>query len=447
MHPALGIRSLDGFQRKVFDALARSEAQVTQAEIAKRLGVDARSQATISRTLAALIARGLVAKTGETKGARFRLTPDARWFNLAAGQRTPVPYDPARIGGYQPNQTRWLAPELANQMRVAAGSPMALEPATYTKEIAERFLIEMSWASSALEGNTYSLLETEVLIKYAEKAVGRSVEEAQMILNHKDAIGFVVDRIDTLPFDVQTVQRLHALLMRGLVRQENLGGFRSHEVGISNSAYRPTTDRIELASATSEMIYKASQVDDPFESSFLMLVGSAYLQAFADGNKRLGRLLSSIPLLKAGYAPLSFVGVDKQEYHAGMISWYELGDPRWVAGAIVKGYEFSAPSYHVATLTKRTLRSVEIKERKRFDAAVTNFMKAFSEGDERSPSEYAGTVFAELEEADREILVESFAQAIGVMDEIKATAYGVPNDVVEAYLTRRDSPPTGPGSP
>jgi hypothetical protein len=111
------------------------------------------------------------------------------------------------------------------------------------------------------------------------------------------------------------------------------------------------------------------------------------------------------------------------------------------AGAIVKGYEVSAPFYHVATLTKRTLRSIEIRERKRFDVAVTDFMKAFSEGEQRSAREYAGTVFANLEEADREVLVESFEQTISTMDEIKAAAYGVPNDVVEAYFTRKGSPP------
>jgi len=104
----------------------------------------------------------------------------------------------------------------------------------------------MSWASSALEGNTYSLPETEALIKYAETAGGKSELEVQMILNHKQAIGWVLDNIDTVEVTPETAMRLHAMLMRGLVRQDKLGAIRNEPVSISTSSYIPAPDRADL---------------------------------------------------------------------------------------------------------------------------------------------------------------------------------------------------------
>lgn len=442
MHPALAIRALDGLDRQIFQVLARNpNAASSQGQLARQLGANPPSQPTISRALARLINAGIVEKSGTTRNAAFRITPDAAWFAVPDQRRTRIPYDPGRIGSYDPEAAPWLPAAAAATMRAAVPSDgLMLDPQTYSREIGERFLIEMSWASSAMEGNTYSLLETEILIKYAEKAVGRSAEEATMILNHKDAIGWVLDNIEEMTVDAATAFRLHALLMRGLVHPGNLGSVRQHGVGITNTAYVPSEDRIELSMGLSELCARAGRASDPFEASFALLVGTAYLQAFADGNKRLGRLLSNIPLLKAGLPPISFVGVDRQAYAAGMISWYELADAGHVARAVAAGYEVSAPAYRVAAVSRRVPRSVEIRERARFDAELVRYMKAYADGDRTSASDHVDAAFAHVDPDDRVVLAGSFEEVLEAMDDVRAVAYGIPSDVYEAYRAAKDAP-------
>lgn len=283
-------------------------------------------------------------------------------------------------------------------MAEAAGhGSVELDPSTYTREIAERFLIEMSWASSALEGNTYSLPETEALIKYAEVAGGKSEIEVQMILNHKQAISWVIDNIATVQITPETVMRLHGMLMRTLVRQNNLGAVRREPVSITTSSYVPSADNADLAMALSELCWKSSKTIDPFEASFALLAGIAYLQPFIDGNKRTGRLLSNIPLLKAGLPPISFIGVGRAEYGIGMTTWYELGDPSYLSKSISEGYALTAPSYIVASATKRVPRSVEIRMRRRLDDAVRDFLTAASNDPLMSTHDFVASAFNDLE--------------------------------------------------
>lgn len=441
MHPALALRALDGLDRQIVQILIRNpDAGSNQSQIARHLGSNPPSQSTISRSLSRLADAGIIAKTGATRNASFRLTTEAAWFALPDRSRSRIAYDPERIGSYDAEKGPWLPEKQAMAMRAAASTGgLQLDAGTYAREIAERFMIEMSWASSALEGNTYSLIETEVLIKYAEKAVGRSAEEATMILNHKDAIGWLLENIDTVQIDATTAFRLHALLMRGLVNQVNLGSIRQHAVGITNTAYSPSEDRVELTIGLSELCVRASQAVDPFEASFALLIGTAYLQAFADGNKRLGRLMSSLPLLKAGLPPHSFVGTDRQAYSAGMISWYELADPSHIAQVVAEGYALTAPAYKVSSVSRRIPRSVEIRERFRFDAELVNFMKAYAEGNRKTPADHAEAAFAHLNVEDRVIISDSFWEVIEAMDDIKAVAYGIPKDVFESYQTARNS--------
>jgi len=437
MHPVLLVPDLQGIEKQIYDVLARRGAGMSQTKIISALSLSASSQSSVSRALSKLTARGLVEKSGTTRDAAFTLTPEARWFSVPGHLRPPVHYDAMRFEAYDPANQPWLAPEARALMAGSVGqAALDLDPSTYTREIAERFLIEMSWASSALEGNTYSLPETEALIKYAEVAGGKSEVEVQMILNHKQAISWVIDNIATVEITAETVMRLQAMLMRTLVRQNNLGAVRRDPVSITTSSYVPSSDHAELSMGLAELCWKASQTADPFEASFALLMGVAYLQPFIDGNKRTGRLLSNLPLLKAGLPPISFIGVGRAEYGIGMTTWYELGDTRHLSKAISEGYALTAPSYIVAAATKRVPRSIEIRMRRRLDEAVAEYLARAIADPVMTPQGFAAKAFADLEPEDQEIIVTSFADIIISINSMNCLAYGIDPALVERFLQR-----------
>lgn len=435
MHPVLRVPELQGLEKKIYETLVRRGGNgLSQAKIIQLLELAPSSQSSVSRALAKLGAAGLVEKSGTTRDASFSLTAEAKWFAIPGHLRPQVKYDPDRFGSYDPNVAPWLDPASHALMSESVGKgSLELDPSTYTREIAERFLIEMSWASSALEGNTYSLPETEALIKYAEVAGGKSEIEVQMILNHKQAIGWVIDNIATVEIAPETVMRLHAMLMRTLVRQNNLGAVRRDPVSITTSSYVPSSDHTELSMGLSELCWKASTAKDPFEASFALLAGIAYLQPFIDGNKRTGRLLSNIPLLKAGLPPISFIGVGRAAYGIGMTTWYELADTSHLGKAIAEGYAITAPSYLVATTTKRVPRSVEIRMRRRLDDAVAEYLSQAVASPDLMPSDFARDAFRELEGEDLDVIIQSFADIIAAINELNCVAYGVAPDLVEKY--------------
>lgn len=440
-HPALAIRSLTGLDKNVFDILARAKDQPpTQSEISEKLH-GAASQSSVSRSVARLMAEGLVEKFGTKRFAQFKATPEALWFSLPFNARPKVPFDPNRIGDYFSSRKSWLPAEAAARMKAA--SPVlapSIDAATFSREIAERFMIDLAYASSALEGNTYSHLETEVLIKYGESAGGHTAEEATMILNHKAAIGWIIEDIDRIRIEPDTAMRLHALLMRGLVRHDNAGAVRRHAVGISGSAYEPTADGSALSYGLAELCSAVSMREDSFEASFGLLAGLAYLQTFADGNKRLGRVMASIPLLKNGLAPLSFVGVDRSAYSAGMLSWYELADPTPLADAVAEGYETSAPAYAVAHAVKRVPRGIEIRERQRTNKVLADYLRAYVEGYRTEPFDFAFQQFRDLALDDRAHMATYVSEVVEALNESSAIAYGIDRELYASYVLARDQP-------
>ncbi|MBY3433690.1 hypothetical protein HFN89_05955 [Rhizobium laguerreae] len=435
MHPVLLVPELQGLEKAIYDTLVKRGANgLSQTKLIQVGGFTQSSQSSVSRGLAKLIAAGLVEKTGATRDSSFNLTPEARWFSVPSHIRPKVNFDPLRIQTYDPDSAPWLGKAAWDLMKNSAGANLVdMDPSTYTREIAERFLIEMSWASSALEGNTYSLPETEALIKYAEVAGGKSELEVQMILNHKQAIGWVIDNVSDVEITPETAMRLHAMLMRSLVRQNYLGSIRREPVQILNSAYVPSSDYAELSMGIAELCSKASKTKDPYEASFALLAGIAYLQPFIDGNKRTARLLSNIPLLKAGLPPISFIGIGRAEYGIGMTTCYELGDTSHLSRTISEGYALTAPSYVVASATKRVPRSIEIRMRTRLDEAVNDFLTAAADDVQLSPADFATEVFSDLGEADLGIIVESFEDVIHTVNEVNCIAYGVGQELVSRY--------------
>jgi Fic family protein len=315
LHAALLVPRLEGLDREIVRALL-SEGATTQVRILNRVGKI--SPATLSRAVSRLVDQGVIEKSGTTRNAEFRLSPAAQHFARPAHLRPPVPYDPARIDGYVPNETRWLPPEAEARMREAAGKlDHRLDASTYSKRIAERFLIDLAWASSHLEGNTYEYLEAEALIKFSEQAQGHDWTEATMILNHKRAIILLLEGVDERGVEPNWMFRLHSLSMRDLLDAAALGRVRDNDsdIRIGGSCYKPLRDHRHLSMDFSALCWAASEVENPFEASFLLLAGTAYLQAFSDGNKRVGRLSCNLPLLRAGLPPHVISRSDPQRVH------------------------------------------------------------------------------------------------------------------------------------
>ena len=224
---------------------------------------------------------------------------------------------------------------------------IAQRPAgTYARQILNRLLIDLSWNSSRLEGNTYSLLETERLLELGEAPEGKNSMEAQMILNHKAAIEFMVESAEQMRFNSFTILSLHALLSDNLLRdQRACGCLRSTPVGIAKSVYQPLAIPQLISEYFQQILDTADAITDPFEQSFFVMVQLLYLQPFLDVNKRVSRLAANIPLIRENLCPLSFVDVPEQVYVSGLLGVYELNRIELLREVFVWAYERSSSLY------------------------------------------------------------------------------------------------------
>lgn len=265
-------------------------------------------------------------------------------------ERSPVGYQQSFLESYQPNQTYYL-PESDRRQLLETGrrTGMAEEPAgTYARHICQRLLIDLSWNSSRLEGNTYSLLETEQLLQAGRSGDSKLSNEAVMILNHKAAIEFLLESSAEAGFNRRTILNLHALLTADLLRDPAAeGALRTDPVGIGKSSYLPPAIPALIESLFDLILAKASEIRDPFEQGFFVMVHLPYLQPFLDGNKRVSRLAANLPLFRRNLAPLSFVEVSEPDYTDGMLAIYELNDITILREVFLRAYDRSAQRYTV----------------------------------------------------------------------------------------------------
>ncbi|SJZ32181.1 Fic family protein [Sediminibacterium ginsengisoli] len=262
-------------------------------------------------------------------------------------KRKPVGYNLNFLKSYQPNVDSYLS---AGERKILLefGKTASLDqPAgTYAKEILQRLLIDLSWNSSRLEGNTYSLLDTQRLISQGHSADNKSAADAQMILNHKDAIEFIVQSSDEIGFNRYTITSLHALLSNNLLADPAASGrLRNFGVGITNSVYTPLSIPQQIEEFFEMMLTKAQQINDPFEKAFFIMVHLPYLQPFDDVNKRVSRLAMNIPLNNRNLAPLAFVDVPEEVYLQGILGVYELNQIELLKDVFIWAYERSALRY------------------------------------------------------------------------------------------------------
>lgn len=225
--------------------------------------------------------------------------------------------------------------------------PGGEQPAgTYALKIFNRLLIDLSWNSSRLEGNTYSLLETERLLELGEAAEGKDAREAQMIVNHKAAIEFLVNQAPDIGFNGYTIRNLHALLADNLLADpQACGRLRSMPVGIGGTVYHPLEVPQVIEECFQQVLALAAGIKDPFEQAFFVLVHLPYLQPFEDVNKRVSRLSANIPLIRWNLCPLSFVDVPDRAYIDGVVAVYERNRFELLRDVFVWAYQRSCARY------------------------------------------------------------------------------------------------------
>ena len=319
------------------------------------------SRPTINRTLRDLLAAGLLEKLGGGRSTRYVATHTAKvalgalpsavptppgpgllqWSPAALplvqalraplGTRTPVGYESHFVDSYIPNQSSLLPPQLAADLYQAGRSQDQQPAGTYAREVLEPLLIDLSWSSSRLEGNSKSLLDTQTLFELGEQAIPLD-EDTLMLLNHKNAIEFLVDAVPTEGITVPVIVDLQARLMRDLLKDaRDIGSIRRRVVNIEGSVYSPSNLPALLQSSLDTIVDKARHIRNPVEAAFFLWVNLAYLQPFADGNKRTSRLSANMPLLLYNCAPLSFLDVERSDYATAMLGVYEQ---RNVAAAV-----------------------------------------------------------------------------------------------------------------
>lgn len=313
------------------------------------------SLVTIKRAISDMAARGLLIVTGAGRSSAYTISVAGRVF-LDTDATLYGTVDPDRrpgLRGYNfdlfPNMPSVLFEKeeyevLREATQVYKKRTENVSPTIQKREL-ERLVIELSWKSSRIEGNTYTLLDTEKLILENKEAAGHSHDEAQMILNHKDAFYFIREHAKSFAVVTRAyIEQLHAIIVKDLGVNT---GLRKHVVGIIGSTYLPLDNQHQITEGLDALIAAIHRADSPYEKAMLALLGISYLQPFEDGNKRTARLLGNAILFAHGLAPLSYRSVDEGEYRDATLVFYEINSVIPFKKIFVNQYDFAAKNYAV----------------------------------------------------------------------------------------------------
>lgn len=360
----------DKILEEIEQAVRASPAPATARDIAAALAAPLPPR-TLQNHLRRLVGEGRLIKEGSRRWTRYALAgapphaagreTDETAIRLSAEgrdlrrlvqrpetRRTPVGYNRAFLESYRPGESFYLTPAEREHLAQTGGRHAAPhQPAgTYARHILNRLLIDLSWNSSRLEGNTYSLLDTKRLIEFGEEAEGRDRLEAQMILNHKDAVEFLVSNAADINFNRYTILNLHAILANNLLADPGAAGRLRHiGVGIGNSVYHPPETPQLIEECFNQLLATAAAIRDPFEQAFFAMIHLPYLQPFDDVNKRVSRLAANIPFVRANLSPLAFTDVPRDLYTHAMLAVYELNRSELLRDVFIWAYERSAERY------------------------------------------------------------------------------------------------------
>ncbi len=336
--------------------------------------------------------------------------------------RHPVGYQREFLEAYQPGTTFYLPESLRRQLHEMGRTPANEQPAgTYARDILGRLLVDLSWASSKLEGNTYSRLDTQNLIEFGQVAKGKDAIETQMILNHKAAIEMLIEGADEVGFDAFTFKNLHAVLSQDLMCDPDAcGRLRRRPVDISGTVFYPLALPQVIEDCFTRLLDKAAAILDPFEQAFFLMVQLPYLQPFEDVNKRVSRIGANIPLFKHNLCPLSFIDVPEHAYIEGTLGVYELNQIELLRDVFAWAYERSCHRYLAIAQTMVEPDPLKIKYREALIQAVQAVVKGLRQP---SPAVIAEVAQDHAEEADQAAFREMLAAALRQLHEGSIARY------------------------
>lgn len=310
--------------------------------------------ATVKRELAKAVAEGTIVVSGQRKAARYSVAPGSSllqlvdmeaYFSKEIDERNICESYNFELLDTLATVSLFTLQETAKLdalQKTFADHLSRLTTTEYRKEM-ERLGVDLSWKSSQIEGNTYSLLETERLLLEKETAAGKSKDEAVMLLNHKEALDFILDHPDYLSeLTVAKIENIHSILVEELAVDRNI---RVRRVGITGTNYRPLDNEFQIREALERTCALVNGKESVFEKALLVLLLLSYIQPFADGNKRTARIVSNALLVANGYCPLSFRTVDSIDYKKAMLLFYEQNNVSAFKRIFVKQFEFAVETY------------------------------------------------------------------------------------------------------
>jgi Fic family protein len=341
-------------QQKILDLIASKDKVQNQEIVAFFQSEDEPlSRETVGRELSELVASGHLSKIGEGRSVAYRLKQFhpllkqfdyESYFSKDQDQRVSgiIQFDQDIISKLSGLFTSEEILELMAKNDLLKKRVANLPPTILQKEY-ERITIELSWKSSKIEGNTYSLIDTEILIKDQKEAPGHKREEAIMILNHKKALDYIFNNKEKFKqISLRDIEDIHKLLIQDM----DVGfGLRSKPVGITGTNYRPLDNSQQIKEAVEKMTEEINRMNDPWSKALVSLLQIAYIQPFEDGNKRTSRLMANACLIAGDICPLSFRSVDEATYKKAILLFYELGNASLMKKIFLDQFDFVLNNY------------------------------------------------------------------------------------------------------
>lgn len=340
-------------KEKILDFINHHPACSSQ-EILKGLGLEI-GATTIKRYLQDLIQEELVVPTGKNKARRYSISLSYhllrpldldRYFEKEIDEREiRNTFNQHLLKDVLHRVTLFSTQEfesLNKQLQLFKSNTTKLTQQEFSKEM-DRLAIDLSWKSSQIEGNTYTLLETELLLKEKQTASGRTKDEATMLLNHKEALDFILSQPGYVdPLSISRIEDIHSLLVKDLNISRNI---RSGRVGISGTNYKPLDNEFQIREALEDMCQLINSRENVFEKALLALVLLSYIQPFSDGNKRTARIISNAIFINHNYCPISFRTVESIEYKKAMLVFYEQNNITPFKRVFMNQFEFAVNTY------------------------------------------------------------------------------------------------------
>jgi prophage maintenance system killer protein len=343
------MQQLNQRQQKIIDFISNNNS-ASNSEIITLLKNEF-SRFTILRDIKLLLENNLIKKEGKGRSIRYSLFSTNQinyffdseaYFKKGPDEREVKPFDPDIVNSLEFLFPKKEVKEMEEINNIYLKRIQKLEKSLLKKEI-ERLTIELSWKSSQIEGNTYSLIDTEVLIKERVEAPGHKKEELVMILNHKNAIDYIFKNKDEFKkIDLFKIEKIHELLTRGLGIKK---GIRNNSVRITGTRYMPIEEKTKIVNILHSAIDKINSIKDPFSKSLGLILMISYIQPFEDGNKRTARILGNAILLANDICPLSFRSVNEADYKKGIILFYEQNSARFFKELFVEQFKFAVDNY------------------------------------------------------------------------------------------------------